>query len=104
MIDIHLLSGPNVDEMALNIAQKVKQRRLELDLTQAGLSARAGIPVPTYRVFERTGKISLQALLHIGFALNCLSDFNTLFTQQQWISLDEMLENQQLTRKRGKKQ
>ena len=104
MIDIRFLSGPNVDEEALIISQKVKQRRLELNLTQAGLSARANIPLPTYRVFEKTGKISLQALLHIAFALNCMSDFDTLFEQTQWASLDEMLENQQLTRKRGKRQ
>lgn len=35
------ISNPN--EVALQIAARVKARRLELDLTQEGLAARAGV-------------------------------------------------------------
>lgn len=91
------------DDYARKIAQQVKKRRLEMRLTQAGLAKRADIPLATYRHFERMGKISLQGLLQIAFALNCLDDFNQLFARQQWNTLNEMLQQQQTSYKRGKK-
>lgn len=90
-------------EVALQIVARVKARRLELDLTQEGLSARAGIKFATYRRFEQTGEISLKGLLQIGFALNALSDFEALFTQKQYQTLEDVLNEQYVSRKRGKK-
>ena len=89
--------------MATQIAARVKSRRLELNLTQEGLATRAGIKFATYRRFEQTGEISLRGLLQIGFALNALSDFDALFTQRQYQSLDDVLNEQKVNRKRGKK-
>ena len=89
--------------MAVQIAARVKARRLELNLTQEGLAARAGVKFATYRRFEQTGEISLRGLLRIGFALNALSDFDLLFAQKQYMSLDDVLNKQNVTRKRGKK-
>lgn len=89
--------------LSLQIATRVKARRLELNLTQEGLAARAGIKFATYRRFEQTGEISLKGLLQIGFALNALSDFEVLFSQTQYQSLDDVLNEQTVTRKRGKK-
>ena len=94
------ISTPN--EIAKQIAARVKARRLELNLTQEGIAARAGIKFATYRRFEQTGEISLKGLLQIGFALNALSDFDALFAKQ-YQSLDDVLNEQNVTRKRGKK-
>lgn len=85
------------------IAARVKARRLELNLTQEGMATRAGLKFATYRRFEQTGEISLKGLLQIGFALNALSDFDALFAQKQYQSLDDVLNEQNVTRKRGKK-
>ena len=90
-------------EIALQIAARVKTRRLELNLTQEGMAARAGLKFATYRRFEQTGEISLKGLLQIGFALNVLSEFDVLFAQKQYQSLDDVLKEQSVTRKRGKK-
>lgn len=90
-------------DVARRIAKKVKERRLEMNLTQEGLSVRAGIKLPTYRRFERTGEISLRGLLQIAFALNALRDFEGLFTQKQYQTLDEVLAEGDSKRKRGKK-
>lgn len=86
----------------MQIAGRVKARRLELDLTQEGLALRAGLKFATYRRFEQTGEISLKGLLRIGFALNVLSDFDALFAQRQYQSLDEILNEKPRKRKRGK--
>jgi len=90
-------------EVALQIAARVKTRRLELNLTQEGMAGRAGLKFATYRRFEQTGEISLKGLLQIGFALNVLSEFDVLFAQKQYQSLDDVLNEQSVTRKRGKK-
>lgn len=91
------------DDVAKQIATRVKARRLELNLTQEGIAARAGLKFATYRRFEQTGEISLKGLLQIGFALNALSEFDALFVQKQYQSLDDVLNEQNVIRKRGKK-
>ncbi len=103
MNNILAFSLSNPSEIAEQIAARVKARRLELNLTQEGLATRAGIKFATYRRFEQTGEISLRGLLQIAFALNALSDFDILFTQKQYQSLDDVLKDQPVTRKRGKK-
>lgn len=90
-------------DVAVHIARQVKTRRLEMNLTQEGLCVRAGIKLPTYRRFERTGEISLRGLLQIAFALNALRDFESLFAQRQYQSLDDVLAESNVKRKRGKK-
>ena len=90
------------DDVAKQIATRVKARRLELNLTQEGIAARAGLKFATYRRFEQTGEISLKGLLQIGFALNALSEFDALFVQKQYQSLDDVLNEQNVIRKRGK--
>ena len=98
-----LLNVANPSDIALQIAARVKARRLELNLTQEGLASRAGVKFATYRRFEQTGEISLRGLLQVGFALNCLDEFNDLFAQKQYQSLDDVLNEQCLNRTRGKK-
>ena len=93
----------NPSDVAMQIASRVKTRRLELNLTQEGLASRAGVKFATYRRFEQTGEISLRGLLKIGFALNCLDEFNALFAQKHYQSLDDVLNEQSVNRKRGKK-
>ena len=94
------ISSPS--DIALQIAARVKVRRLELDLTQEGLAARAGVKFAPYRQ-SFLGEISLRGLLQVGFALNALSDFDALFAQKQYQSLDDVLNEQSVIRKRGKK-
>lgn len=103
MNNILFLSAANPADIAKQLATRVKTRRLELNLTQEGLASRAGVKFATYRRFEQTGEISLRGLLQIGFALNCLDDFNALFTQKQYTTLDDVLNEMTGSRKRGKR-
>lgn len=72
----------------MGLAARVRQRRLEANLTQAGLAARAQVSLGTLKLFERTGKASLQFLVLIAFALEAEKEFEDLFPQQarKWIS------------------
>ena len=103
MNNILAINIDNPNDVAIQIASRVRTRRLELNLTQEGLASRAGVKFATYRRFEQTGEISLRGLLQVGFALNCLDEFNALFAQKQYQSLDDVLNEQSVKRKRGKK-
>ena len=103
MNNILSLINTNLNDVSTQLATRVKARRLELNLTQEGLATRAGIKFATYRRFEQTGEISLRGLIQIAFALNTLSEFNNLFAQKQYQSLDDVLNEQKANRKRGKK-
>ena len=48
-----------------NIIQNIRERRLQMDLTQEGLAERSGVPLSTLRKFEQTGMISLESFLKI---------------------------------------
>ena len=103
MNNILAIDTTNTQDIAMQIAGKVRTRRLELNLTQEGLATRAGLKFATYRRFEQTGEISLKGLLQIGFALDTLKDFENLFAQRQYQTLDEVLNEQNVNRKRGNK-
>lgn len=78
------------NQVAAELAHKVKQCRLSMRLTQAELATKAGITLATYRRFEQSAQISLQGLLQVAFALDCLRDFDSLFARK-WQSIDDML-------------
>lgn len=103
MNNILFVGAESPNDVAMKISARVKARRLELNLTQEGLASRAGLKFATYRRFEQVGEISLRGLLQIAFALNALPDFEMLFAQKQYQSLDEVLNEQVVTRKRGKR-
>ncbi|GHT87464.1 hypothetical protein FACS189474_0300 [Bacteroidia bacterium] len=90
------------DTILNSIAQRVKARRLESEQTQKGLARKAGIPLPTYRRFERTGEISLHNLLMLGVALEMTDEFDRLFSQKIYNSMDDLLRVDGKKRKRGK--
>lgn len=78
-------------ELAQAIAQRAKQRRTALRLTQSELAQKAGLSLSTLRRFEQTGQISLEGLLRIAFALDSMEDFKALFAPQSWATMDDML-------------
>jgi transcriptional regulator with XRE-family HTH domain len=88
------------------LADNVRRRRLQMELTQEGLAKRSGVPLPTLRKFEQKGSISLESFLKIQMVLGGLEDIlkatqikDTLFS-----SIDDVLEADSTpTRKRGKR-
>lgn len=90
--DIIMLLNEGSPETVLSaVAERVRERRLEKNLTQLELSSRSDIPISTYRKFERTGEISLKNLIKIAFALDMGTEFSSLFTKRAYSSLDEVI-------------
>ena len=87
------------------ISQKVKRRRLDVNLSQQGLADRSGVNISTLRVFEREGKVSLENLLKLAFALGDLDAFENLFSKTpddiSNLSLDDLLAEKK-QRQRGR--
>ena len=73
-----LLLLPKHEQILKSIAERVKRRRIHLDMTQATLAQLSEVPLPTYRKFERTGFVSLQAFVKIGLALDAEEEFANL--------------------------
>ncbi|MDR0333393.1 MAG: helix-turn-helix domain-containing protein [Dysgonamonadaceae bacterium] len=88
--------------ITLAVAERVKQRRLESALTQKELAKRAGIPLPTYRRFERMGEISFGSLVLLGIALGMTAEFSELFNVKTYSNIDDLLK-QTKKRQRGKR-
>jgi transcriptional regulator with XRE-family HTH domain len=88
------------------LSENVRARRLQLDLTQEGLSRRSGVPLPTLRKFEQKGSISLESFLKIQMVLGGLEEIlkATQIKDTQFSSIDEVLKADKiLTPKRGKR-
>ena len=82
----------------------MKQRRLALNLTQAGLSKRSGVALSTLRKFEQSGAISIDNLLKLMLVVGGLRNIvqASAPSQTRFSSIDDVLSNKtRPVRKRG---
>lgn len=93
----------NPQYLAEKIAERAKQRRLELNITQEELAMRSGVSFGSVKRFETMAKISLQHLLMIAVTLDATEDFSNLFSRKNYQSIDEVTnEKKTKTRKRAR--
>ncbi len=101
-MDINTIIKETPNYILKGIAERVKARRLELNLTQKAFVKRAGVGYDAYRKFENTGEITLRNLVLCAIALDDADAFAGLFTKQSYQSIDELLKTQEVKkRKRG---
>jgi transcriptional regulator with XRE-family HTH domain len=86
-------------EIALELAGRMRRIRLSKGWSQAEVAARAGVPLPTYRVFELHGKGSLERFLRVAIALRRAHEFDAILDVAE--SIDD-LERDRPERKRGR--
>ena len=101
-MDIDTLINMSPDSILNGIAGRVKERRLERNLTQKAFAQRAGIGYDAYRKFENTGDITLRNLVLCAIALDDVDAFRELFVKKSYQSIDDLLKTQEVKkRKRG---
>lgn len=61
------------------LVEREKQRRKKMHLSQRDLANKSGVSYASIRRFESIGEISLNSLLKIANALDCLEEFNSVF-------------------------
>jgi transcriptional regulator with XRE-family HTH domain len=97
-----ILDAFNPASILKGIALRLRERRLELNLTQKGLASKAGVSLGTLKRFENSYEISLKHLIMIALVLDSTEEFEQLFTKRQFESLDEVLETTKVKkRQRG---
>ena len=80
-------------EIAKSLADKIKENRKKLKISQEALAQKSGVSLGSIKRFETKYEISLQSLIKIAIALDLDSDFETLFTQKTYTSIDEVINN-----------
>ena len=97
-----MLSIISESEVCREVASRVRTRRLQLNWSQAELAQRAGVAYSTLKLFERTGRISLERLVMIASALRALDGFEALLRPPKASSLAE-IEARATKRQRGRR-
>ena len=88
------------------LVENIRERRLQMDLTQEGLAERSGVPLSTLRKFEQTGIVSLESFLKILSIVGGLEEMieGLKPVTPVFKSIDEVLKNDEKTvKKRGSK-
>ncbi len=88
------------------IAENMRGRRLQLELTQEGLAGRSGVPLATLRKFEQQGVISFESFLKLLMVLGMLDAMvkATEGPQTSFESIDQVIAlNATPKRKRGRR-
>ena len=78
------------ESVSRTLATRIKELRLARGWKQATLAQRSGVSLASLRRFEESGKVSLQNLLDLAFALSRLDDFDALFQGPRASSLAEL--------------
>jgi transcriptional regulator with XRE-family HTH domain len=99
-----ILDAFNPAAIVNGIAARMRDRRLELNLTQKGLASKSGVSLGTLKRFESSNEISLKHLLMIAVVLDATDEFALLFSKRQYESIEEVLTTStKKKRERGKR-
>ena len=85
------LNQKTPNEIAKSLADKVKEHRKKLKISQEVLAQKSGVSLGSIKRFETKYEISLQSFIKIAIALNLDDDFEKLFTAKTYSSIDEVI-------------
>ena len=90
MISFRLMAS---EDIATEIALRLRNRRLAQNLTLEGLARRSGVALGTLKKFERTGQISLVSFIRLVIALKDEAALENILLEQKFETLDEVLQS-----------
>jgi transcriptional regulator with XRE-family HTH domain len=97
-----MLSLRTPTEIASDLAKRIRSRRLAKGWSQAEFAVRAGLKVPTYILFERTGRIALLRLLKLLEVFDLAAEVDRIGSTRDLtgLTLDDLTRRE---RKRGRR-
>ena len=98
VLDGYTLSNP--DDIAREIADAFRKRRIEKNLTREQVAELSGVVVSNIVRFEQKGLISLKNLIGIAIAMGYTSEIKGLFDQPKYSTMEELT---QIRKNRNKK-
>jgi transcriptional regulator with XRE-family HTH domain len=99
-MDIDIIINHSLEAVLHGIAKRVKERRLERNLTQKAFAKRAGVGYDAYRAFENTGEITVRNLILCAIALDDVEGFTELFVKKSYQSIDELLKMEEVQKRK----
>lgn len=90
----------NGDDIAKNIADDFRKRRIEKNLTRDMISEKSGVAVSNIVRFEQKGLISLKNLISIAMALDYTSEVKNIFSQPKYSTMEELTQIRRNTNKK----
>lgn len=81
------------EDIAAELAVRLRNRRLAQNLTLEGLARRSGVALGTLKKFERTGQIALVSFIRLVVTLNDEAALAGLLLEQKFETLDEVLQS-----------
>ena len=90
MISFNLMAP---EDIATEIALRLKNRRLAQNLTLEGLARRSGVALGTLKKFERTGQIALVSFIRLVITLKDEAALENILLEQKFETLDEILQS-----------
>lgn len=80
----------SADEMARQVAENFRQRRVEKNITRQKISELSGVPLSTVARFEQKGLIAFESLVKLAMALGYTSDMRNLFGSAKFDTMEEL--------------
>lgn len=90
----------NPDDVAREIADDFRKRRIEKNLTREQVAELSGVAVSNIVRFEQKGLVSLKNLIGIAMALGYTSELKSVFSQPKYSTMEELT---QIRRNQNKK-
>lgn len=88
LLDNYTLDNP--EEIAKEVAENFRRRRVEKNITRQHIAKTAGVPLSTVARFERTGLIGFESLVKLAMALGYISDIRNLFGVAKFNTMQEL--------------
>lgn len=85
------LNQKTPNEIAKSFADKIKEHRKKLKISQEVLAQKSGVSLGSIKRFETKYEIALQSFIKIAIALDLDNDLENLFTQKTYTSIDEII-------------
>jgi len=85
------LNQKTPNEIAKSLADKIKEHRKKLKISQEVLAQKSGVSLGSIKRFETKNEISLQSFIKIAIALDLDNNFENLFAQKTYTSIDEVI-------------
>lgn len=78
-------------EIAKSLADRIKEHRKKLKISQEVLAQKSGVSLGSIKRFETKYEISLQSFIKIAIALDLDNNFKSLFTAKTYTTIDEII-------------
>jgi len=91
---MYFLNQKTPTEIIKIVAGNLKAKRKKIKLSQQKIAEKSGVSLASVKRFENKFEISFTSLIKLAIALDCESDFENLFKQKTYSSINEVINEQ----------